>query len=358
MNFSKKMLLFGLCPMIVMGALTGCKAALLTATDPLTDSVSDTAAPTETSEEESSKEEKSLKILTLGSSSTVDACHLLNQILATEGTGDYEEVIVGTLYYSGCKLSQHVQFLSQNSPKYSLYLSSSATPNSPPKITKNMTMEMALKLKYWDVILLQASGGELDEDQFLTNGNVRIIQNYVNKKKTNPSAYFGWHFTCIPPTDPELMDSYPYSPNPYRTKYELYNFDRVACFQARAERIRRYVFTNETIPLKICSITAVMNACTSYLEEKDLYRDYTHSSDLGRVMTSYVWYCRLMGKERLEEIRLDAIPKQFLKSTQDKTKDRILTEEEKAIILESVNNALAHPLEVTQSQYVSAPSKK
>lgn len=344
----KKLLTLGLCPLMVMGAFAACATEPAPTTEP---------PATEPMPTEPAEEAKVLKVLTLGSSSTVDACHMLNRILAIQGVGQYDEVIVGTLYYSGCKLSQHIQFILQNSSEYRLYLSSSATPDQPPKILSGITMESALQHDYWDIIFLQSAGGELDNDVAFTSGYVQTIQNYVNQKKRNPLSYFGWHFTCIPPTDPDLMNMYPYSPNPYEKAYVQYNNDRTACFNARASRIKQFVFTDETIKLKICSITAVQNACTSYLEETDLYRDYTHSTDLARVMTAYVWYCRLMGIEKLEEVKLDSIPAQFLKSTQDKTQDRVLTDAEKAIILESVNNALAHPLEVTQSQYTQAPTE-
>jgi hypothetical protein len=93
------------------------------------------------------------------------------------------------------------------------------------------------------------------------------------------------------------------------------------------------------------------------LEEKDLHRDYGHATDYGRMIASYVWYCRLMGIEQLEEIKLDAIPKAFLKSTKDKTQDRPLTDMEKAIALEAINNALKKPFEMTQSQYTQAPAQ-
>ena len=46
----------------------------------------------------------------------------------------------------------------------------------------------------------------------------------------------------------------------------------------------------------------------------------------------------------------------FFKSTTG-TQDRVLTEAEKDIILESVNNALANPTEMTQSQYTVAPTE-
>ncbi len=338
----KKLLSLCLLPAMAMGTFAACTAEPAPTTEPV---------PTEPA-----AEAKVLKLITLGSSSTVDSCHLLNLVLGTEDIGDYEEVVVGTLYYSGCKLSQHVQFMTENAPKYSLYLSSSKTPDAPPAIMKEVTMEAALKFDYWDIIFMQANGGECDSDETLTNGNIQLIQNYVREKKLNPLAPFGWHFTCISPADPDLTAMYPYTPNPYQKVNEKYNFDREACFAARAGRVERIIFTDESFDLKICSITAVQNAATSYLTEKDLYRDYTHSTDLARVMTAYVWYCRLMGIEKLEKVKLDAIPKQFLKSTADKTQDRVLTEAEKAIILESVNNALANPMKITQSRYTEAPA--
>ena len=73
------------------------------------------------------------------------------------------------------------------------------------------------------------------------------------------------------------------------------------------------------------------------------------------MIQAYTYYCRLAGIEQLEQIKLTAIPRVFLKSTADKTFDRPLTDMERAIILESVNNALRAPLEVTQSQYTQAP---
>ena len=307
--------------------------------------------------QDTTKGAKTLKILTIGSSSSVDSCHMLNLILATQGIGVYEEVVVGTLYYSGCKLSRHVQFLTDNSPAYRLYLSSTKTPDHPPAVLKDMTMEAAVKYDAWDIIFLQANGGELDSDETLTNGNIRIILDYVNKNKRNPDAYFAWHFTCVSPADPDLIHAYPYTPNPYEAMNKKYNYDRTACYNARAERVGRLIFPDETFRLKICSITAMQNACTSYLTEKDLYRDYTHSTDLARVMTAYVWYCKLLGIDKLGEVKLDVIPKQFLKSAKDKTQDRLITEAEKLLILESVNNALARPLEITQSQYTKAQAQ-
>ena len=50
------------------------------------------------------------------------------------------------------------------------------------------------------------------------------------------------------------------------------------------------------------------------------------------------------------------VPKQFFKSNPAGTPDWVLTDQEKAILIESVNNALKNPLQMTQSQYTEAPA--
>ena len=90
------------------------------------------------------------------------------------------------------------------------------------------------------------------------------------------------------------------------------------------------------------------------MEEKDIHRDYVHASDFSRVMVSYVWFCRLTGVEHLEQIKLDTVP-QALFLSREKGEDWVLTEAEKALMLEAVNNALSNPLEMTQSVYTERP---
>jgi len=202
---------------------------------------------------------------------------------------------------------------------------------------------------------MQGGVFEIAYDDKYQDGNIQFIQNYVDSIKTNPDAIYAWHMPWACPTDNELRDKYPYSPNSYYTSYEAFNDDRSTMYQAITGAVGRNIVTDDSFIYLIPSGTAIENALSSYLVEKDLHRDYVHVSDLGRVISSYTWYCTLAGIDHLDEIQLDAIPKAFLKSTSDKTQDRVLTDAEKAIILESVNNALANPLQMTQSQYTVAP---
>ena len=88
--------------------------------------------------------------------------------------------------------------------------------------------------------------------------------------------------------------------------------------------------------------------------QAELWRDYTHLGDYGRLVAAYGFYTQFTGKP-VTEIKLTTIPANFFKSTMG-SEDRTLTEMEKAILIESVNNALTTQLSVTQSQYTEAPA--
>ena len=341
----KKVLTFTLALLLILGMFAACGGNNTDTTPPTTEPVVETEPP------QPGEEGKTLKILTLGHSLAVDCGHMLNRVAAAEG---YDSLKIGTLYYSGCPLPKHVQYLTNNSPEYNLYISESKTPDLIPEITRGVTMEYALRFDYWDIVIMQGGVFEIAEKATYTNANIKTIQKYVQENCLNPYVKFAWHMTWVPPTDNSLRDQYPYENNTYYTNYLPYGDDRTTMYKSVVNCVQNHIATDETFQFVIPTATAMENALSSYLEEKDIHRDYVHASDLTRVMNSYVWYCKLMGIEKLEEIKMDTIPVSFFKSTQG-DQDRVLTDAEKNIILESVNNALKTPFAMTQSQYTTAP---
>lgn len=313
----------------------------------------ETEPSTEPTFTQSAEEAKVLKVLVLGHSLAVDTGHMLTLIANAEG---YESLKLGTLYYSGCELWRHVEYLSKDAREYSLYVSSTDTPKQPPEVTQDVTMQEAIKFEYWDIIVMQGGAFEIGQPDMMGNGNIQKIQDYVNKNKLNPGATFAWHMAWALPVDNDLRNMYPFPENnPYFSTYKkLFNEDRPTMYKAVSDCVKDFILTDDTFEFVIPSGTAMENALSSYWEETDIHRDYGHASDIARVMTSYVWYCRLAGIDKLETIKLDKIPKNFFKSLQE-AQDYVLTDMDKAIILESVNNALANPLQVTSSQYTTAP---
>jgi len=337
----KKLISLSLAVLMLLGTLTACGK---------TENVEDTKDPVVTEDPE---EAKVLKVLTLGHSLAVDSGHLLNLICATQGVGDYEEVVIGTLYYSGCSLSKHVKFMQEDSSEYDLYISSSKTPDTPPTIMHKIDMRSAIIYDYWDIVVMQDGVFEIAQSSNYTMGNAQTLQKYVDEHKLNTSVRFAWHMTWVPPTDNTLRDKFPNEPNSYYSNYERYNHDRTTVYNAVTKCVGDHVATDKTFDFIIPSATAFENALSSYLEETDIHRDYVHATDLGRVIASYTWYCKLMGIDKLEEIKLSVIPKAFLNSITD-VEEYVLTDMDKNVVLESVNNALAKPMQMTQSQYTQA----
>ena len=336
-NTWKKIISLALAMVMVLGTVTACG----------------TKKKEEPVAQESEEEAKVLKVLTLGHSLALDSGFMLNLICGAEGVQDYEEVIIGTLYYSGCSLSKHVKFMEEDAAEYELHISSSKTPNEPPKVMYQIDMRSAVIYDYWDIVVMQDGVFEIAQSSSYTLGNAQKLQQFVEENRLNTRVNFAWHMTWVAPTDNTLRDKYPYEPNTYYSNYERYNHDRSTVYKAVAKCVEDHVMNDESFEFVIPSATAFENALSSYLEETDLHRDYVHATDLGRVIASYTWYCKLMGIEKLEEIKLSSIPVKFLNSTSSTT-DVVLTDMEKAVILESVNNALANPTKMTQSKYTQA----
>lgn len=368
----KKLMALCLSVLLIFGCLSACSNSAVTTPNTVpeapenaqtsvpaepvaTEPVATEPVATEPKSNEPEEEKKVLRVITIGHSLAVDCGNTLNRIFAAEGTGEYDEVYIATLYYSGCPLYKHVNYLTQNAPEYNLYISSSTTPESPPTIMDNVTMYDALRFAYWDIVIMQGGVFEIGIDATYTDGNIQIIQNYVLDSCLNPNPVFAWHMAWATPTDNTLRDMYPKSPNTYYSSYEKFGSSRTNFYNCIAQCVEDHILTDETFQFMIPAGTALENALSSYLEESDIHRDYAHASDYGRVIASYVWYCRIMGVDQISEVKMDTVPVQFLKKKENG--ELVLTQAQKDIIIESVNNALSNPVEMTQSQYTEAPAQ-
>ena len=187
----------------------------------ITDSWNVPSTTEETKEETGPKQY--FKVLTIGHSLSVDSNHMLALVANAEG---YAGLEIGTLYYSGCSLDRHVQYMQENANAYSLYLSSSDSVSNPPTILENVTMKDGICHRDWDLIIMQGGMFELAQDVTFTDGNIQLLQNYVNEYKLNREAAFAWNMPLAFATDPDLVAKYPSSTNnPYITGYVPYNND-------------------------------------------------------------------------------------------------------------------------------------
>ena len=289
------------------------------------------------------------KVLTIGHSLSVDSNHMLALIANAEG---YAGLEVGTLYYSGCSLARHVQYMQEGTDAYNLYISSSDSVSAPPTILQKVTMKEGVCYQEWDLIILQGGMFELAKDETFTDGNIQLLQNFVNEHKLNKKANFAWNMPLAFATDPDLVAKYPSSTNnPYITGYVPYNNDRLALYNDFSSAIVRNIVPDTTFQFVIPTGTAVENAISAYSTEKGIMRDFAHLTDLGRVIAAYTWYCRIANVDHLDDLALTTVPLNYLNTNKSIGTDWTLTEAEQKLVLEAVNNALQQPFQKTQSQY-------
>ncbi|MBR2615244.1 MAG: DUF4886 domain-containing protein [Clostridia bacterium] len=286
-------------------------------------------------------EQKITKILIIGNSHTNDVFFQLGRVFDAQFEGRY---MLGFLYYSGCKLSQHVSFLKNNKPVYDYYKTSTTAYVR----EEECTMQRVLKDEPWDVIFLNPAGASdlLHEDLQLEFR--RQIEDYIHKNvKTEHSI--AWHTSWASPNDPAFFDKSWWRQPPAGHKESLiqnYGFDPVNQHTLHVEAVKKHILTDPTYVHTICTGTGIVYAnWVLGVPQLDLYRDYTHLSDFGRVLAAYCFYAQFTG-EPIEEVLLDKVPAKARQSHYQSLGDLVLTDELKAVIKETANYTLENPWSV------------
>lgn len=289
---------------------------------------------------ESPEEAKVLKIFTIGNSHSYDATQLLYEVFKAQNPE--QEVVIGTMYYSGCSIAQHVKFATKDEPVYEYSVNSNGTWER----TKDVTLKMGIRAQAWDIVVIQEAGDGVESN--FKNDNRRILVDYVNRHLSHPHE-FVWNMDIVSPND-EIFYSPDYDPQPpagWKEKLQQrYNGDPVTALRMAQQNMIKFILPDSTYTNYIPTGTAVLYAhLVDGWKQVDLYRDYTHVSDYGRLIASYMWYAQIMG-EPLNEVNVDTIEASLRHRRAVKLGDMEVTQEMKQTIINAVNYSLEHPWEV------------
>ena len=332
-----------LCCCLCLG-LWGCGGEKTAQTDPTPETVqTEETEPVATEQEEEAKVEK---ILIVGNSHSGDTFWLLQQVFDAHYDKD---VMLGYLYYSGCTIIKHLQFALNNDAVYAYRLNYTGKDRGVWDDTKNVTLAAALADQKWDVIIFQADEGDMRLES-LNLSQRRQLEDYVRDYLTEPYVFM-WNTTWSDAGNGPVYDpSWPVQPSAtYAERLTRdYGWDPARQFDNMVTQAKNYILTDDTYVKAICPGAAIMyTILTMELPQTDIYRDYTHLTEFGRLIASYAFYTQYTG-QMVDEIRIDVIP-QRLRSSRFKTAgDVVVTQEMKDIILEAVGYAFEHPFEVPQ----------
>ena len=322
MNRFRKMLSLTLCAATIM--LCGCVSA--PASTPQTTTVTEETVDPNTPLSDG----KTLKLLAITSSFGLNTTQLLYDVAKAEGCTN---VVVGRLYGSGCTLEMHVNNANTNANYYE-YTKISDDTNGWNQINA-ASLKYGLQDEDWDIIFIQQSAAKAGIEASYGD-YIDQLMVYVQENKTNPKARFVWNMTWAYQGD---------STQPvFVTEFKSNQMDM---YQTIVDITKDKVLPRKDFDRILPTGTVIQNARTSAFGDH-LCRDTFHLNNYGGILAAYGMYAVLTGQE-LTQIHLDAVAasKNGIGGAEQILVP--LTENQKAIIIESVNNAIKNPFAVTES---------
>lgn len=215
---------------------------------------------------------KSIKVLAIGNSFSVDAMEHLAVILKGEG---YDEIVLGDLYIGGCSLDTHWGNIQSGAKAYTFYVNKG---DGWTNTTENI--QTGIDYADWDFITIQQVSQ--DSGRPATFGNLQNIIDHV--KKTQPDAKIYWHMTWA------------YQATSTHAGFANYGRNQMTMYKAITNAVKTDILPNTSIDGVIPSGTAIQNLRQTYGDY--ITRDGFHLTyGLGRYTAALMWYKQLTGAD-------------------------------------------------------------
>jgi len=298
-------------------------------------------APAETTQApeptQSPEEEAVMKVLLIGNSHSNDAFWLLPEVFKAEAPD--QKFMIGILYYSGCSLHQHESFAKSGERVYVYYRNSGEKWEA----IEEASMQMGLRDQQWDLVAMQSAKGDYDGTMYKTGRD--YLATVIAECVKEPYDLL-WHSSWPSPND-ETFYAPSYDPQPPSNFREFlttkYNFDPVQHLTKMNEEVKVAILDDPMYSAAICCTTAISHATMAQgVPQTEIYRDYTHLSDYGRLIAAYAWYTQLTGAP-VTEVKLDTVPANLRHRRAQVLGDLTVTEEMEKVIVEATTYTFQNP---------------
>ena len=283
------------------------------------------------------------RILIIGNSHSIDAFWQLRNAWK-DMTG--EDVTLGVLYYSGCSITKHIEFV-KNGDKVCRYYRN-ANEDGLWEILEGYDLDTVVADQPWDVVFLQAAKSDLDDT--LNLAGRRELEAIVDARLQNPHRFM-WHTSWPSPYDERFFspDYVRQAPAGYKDRLiNLYGFDPINQFTVLTDKAKTHMLGDDTYAKKVCTGAGVMHAhFVQGVSQMEIWRDYTHLNDFGRLIVGYAMAAQLLGKP-VERVSVDCVPAGVRHPQYRALGDMTVTAEMKEIIRAAANHALEDPWTVPE----------
>lgn len=346
----KRIITLILCLVLTLSLFSGCNLGGGESTEGTTEGTTEVT--------QSPEEAAVFKVLMIGQSHAQDASWLLANVLKAE-MPDQDFLVVDV--YKSVYLDEHIENIKNNAPVYDYCENNNGTMT----IRENFTINDAVKMEQWDLIMFNEGTWPQVDDQEHLDGDFQWFTEYL-RENAAPGFMFAYNATWAQPVSKVLYSANRLkAPENFRKNFtDKFGGDRHKHFAKICDVITKYVETDEDYDFVFHSGTAIQYASEVLgvpegdpLRQMDLYRDYTHLSDFGRLIVAYQIYAQIYGLEELTEVNLDVIPKDLRATANEKIfGDLQITQEHKNIIIQSVNYALKNPNVPPENPIREAPT--
>lgn len=284
------------------------------------DCITEADAPVEPAEPVQGKE---LSILFIGNSFSDDTEAYMVDILLELG---YTNITVGNLYIGGCSIDTHYTNIMSGASAYDFRLKShngmKYTEYAPTSVGgKKQSIAFAIAYADWDIISVQQASGY--SGQASTYKNLDALVEEVKKQATNEDVEIVFNMTWA------------YQSDSTHAQFPDYDSDQMTMYEAIVNAVDTKV--NYTV---VPNGTAIQNARTSFIGD-NLTRDGYHLNlKIGRFIAGLTFVAKVTG-ENISD---------FAYAPNGVTNEQLI------VAIESAQNAIKTPFEVTQSEYADESS--
>ena len=294
-----KRVLFCVLALVLMLSFCACGGSANQTTEPVETTQPLPAAP------------KTLKVLAIGNSFSVDAMTHLYKVAEAEGV---EEIVLGNFFVGACTLKQHAGFMESGETAYRYDKCTDGTWVQTP----NTALLTGLLDEQWDVITLQQASHD--------SGVVATYQPYLDSliayiQEKCPNARIMWHMTWAYQSDSD------------HKAFPTYGNEQMTMYYGILNCLQKEIDTNEHIVATIPTGTVIQNLRNSVIGDA-LTRDGYHLNNLGRLAASYTWYA-VLADQPIQSVKISMV---------DKTP---INEQQQDLIVKAVNAALEKPQAVS-----------
>lgn len=276
---------------------------------------------------------KSIKILTFGNSYSKDAHAWLPRILKSTG---YDDVVIGHICNGGCNINNHWSNVDGDTTNDFHAFCSIDNNGTLERYFTSETLslidayKLTIKAYEWDYVIIQHGPNHIEKRETYTH--LRDLLNFIKDNLESKKAKFLYHMI------------WKYNDN-------VKGGSTAAVYDDIIDITHNIILKNEEFVGVIPAVTMRQNMMSSYLEDRDVARDYGHLGlGFGRYSLGLLWYCYLTGGSpddvSFVPTKADTDPELLESFDFDE-----VTEEKLNITKEAIKNALANPYFITKSKY-------